>query len=115
MKGTSCGSAWRRRCVTDRSWSTRAEPSLPDVPTFVEAGYDIVAENWLGVSAPAGVADEIKAKLDTALTAAMDMDDVKAQFDTWGLIREPKTSDEFSAYVADQLTKWTPLVTAASQ
>lgn len=89
--------------------------SLPDVPTFVEAGYDIVAENWLGVSAPAGVADEIKAKLDTALTAALDMDDVKAQFDTWGLIREPKTSDEFSAYVADQLAKWTPLVTAASQ
>lgn len=88
--------------------------SLPDVPTFVESGYDIVAENWLGVSAPAGVPDEIKAKLDAALLDAMKMEDVQAQFDSWGLIRAPKSSAEFSDYVAEQLKQWTPLVEAAS-
>ncbi|SFI47350.1 Bug family tripartite tricarboxylate transporter substrate binding protein [Celeribacter neptunius] len=89
--------------------------SLPDVPTFVESGYDIVAENWLGVSAPAGVPAEIKAKLDAALLDAMEMQDVQAQFDSWGLIRKPKTSAEFSTYVAEQLTQWTPLVEAVSK
>lgn len=87
--------------------------SLPDVPTFTEVGYDIVAENWLGVSAPAGVPEEVKATLDAALTEAMQASDVQAQFDNWGLIREPKTREAFSAYVADQLEAWTPLVAAA--
>lgn len=87
--------------------------SLPDVPTFAELGFDVVAENWLGVSAPAGVPEDIQAMLDTALTEAMDAASVQAQFDSWGLVRTPKTSDEFSDYVADQLEQWTPLVNAA--
>lgn len=87
--------------------------SLPDTPTFVEVGYDVVAENWLGISAPAGVPDDIKDKLDTALVKAMELDDVKAQFATWGLARDAKTSAEFTAYVNNQLERWTPLVESA--
>ncbi|MEM9393093.1 MAG: tripartite tricarboxylate transporter substrate binding protein [Pseudomonadota bacterium] len=93
--------------------ATERLSSLPDVPTFSELGYDVIAENWLGMSAPAGVPDEIKVKLDAALTDAMESDDVKAQFDTWGLVRSPKTSAEFSDYVASQLEQWTPLVQSA--
>lgn len=89
--------------------------SLPDVPTFLESGYDIVAENWLGISAPAGVPDEIKAKLDAALLDAMALAETQAQFDSWGLIREAKTSAEFSDYVEDQLQQWKPLVEAVSE
>ncbi|MEM5544975.1 tripartite tricarboxylate transporter substrate binding protein [Sulfitobacter sp. AS92] len=95
--------------------ATERLSSLPEVPTFTELGYDIVAENWLGLSAPAGVDGEIKAKLDMALTEAMSLPDVQAQFDTWGLVREPKTSAEFEAFVSDLLAQWTPLVTAAME
>ncbi len=95
--------------------STERLASLPDVPTFTEAGLDIVAENWLGVSAPAGVSAEIKAKLDAALTEAMASADVQAQFDSWGLVRAPKSSAEFEAYVTGQLARWTPLVQAAME
>lgn len=87
--------------------------SLPDVPSFTEAGFDIVAENWLGVSAPAGVPEDIKAALDAALADAMQSDDVLKQFETWGLVRTPKSSAEFAAYVSEQLTRWTPLVEKA--
>ncbi|WP_424976617.1 Bug family tripartite tricarboxylate transporter substrate binding protein [Dinoroseobacter sp. S124A] len=93
--------------------ATERLSSLPDVPTFSELGYDVVAENWLGVSAPAGVPDEIKAKLDAALVEAMASEDVVAQFDSWGLVRAPKESAEFSDYVASQLEQWTPLVQSA--
>ena len=94
--------------------STTRLPTLPDTPTFTELGYDIVAENWLGVSAPAGVPDEIKTTLDAALQKAMTHADVVAQFDTWGLVRAPKTSAEFEAFVAEQFEAWKPLVTAIS-
>lgn len=87
--------------------------SLADVPTFAELGFDVVAENWLGVSAPAGVPEDIQATLDAALTEAMEATDVQAQFESWGLVRTPKTSEEFSDYVADQLEQWTPLVSSA--
>jgi tripartite-type tricarboxylate transporter receptor subunit TctC len=89
-------------------------PTLPDTPTFTELGYDIVAENWLGFSAPAGVPDAIKTSLDAALQKAMAEASVMAQFDKWGLVREPKTSAEFEAFVADQFEAWKPLVTAVS-
>lgn len=89
-------------------------PTLPDTPTFTELGYDIVAENWLGFSAPAGVPDAIKTRLDAALQKAMAEASVMAQFDNWGLVREPKTSAEFEAFVAEQFEAWKPLVTAVS-
>ena len=93
--------------------ATERLSSLPDVPTFKELGFDVVADNWLGISAPAGVSDEIKARLDAALVDAMASPEILAQFDTWGLVRKPMTSDAFSAYVADQLAQWTPLVKSA--
>ncbi|MEQ9037251.1 MAG: tripartite tricarboxylate transporter substrate binding protein [Silicimonas sp.] len=87
--------------------------SLPDVPTFRELGHDVVADNWLGVSAPAGVPADIRMRLDAALQDAMTDEDILAQFDTWGLVRVPMTSEGFSAYVADQLAQWTPMVQSA--
>jgi len=93
--------------------ATKRLSSLPDTPTFTELGYDIVAENWLGFSAPAGVPDDIQVKLDAALTDAMELPDVQKQFDTWGLIREAKTREEFATFVSDSLNQWTPLVKSA--
>lgn len=95
--------------------ATERLSSLPDVPTFTELGYDIVAENWLGFSSSVGVDEEIKVKLDGALIDAMNLPDVQAQFDTWGLVRKPKSSEAFSGYVADQLVRWTPMVEAAME
>ena len=93
--------------------ATERLDTLPDTPTFTELGYDIVAENWLGVSAPKGVPEEIKETLDAALQKAMADADVVAQFENWGLVRTPKSSAEFEAYVAAQFEAWKPLVTAA--
>ena len=93
--------------------ATQRVDTLPNVPTFTEMGYDIVAENWLGVSTPTGVPAQVQEKLDAALQEAMMSDDVVAQFDTWGLVREPMTSAEFSEFVAAQFAAWKPLVAAA--
>jgi tripartite-type tricarboxylate transporter receptor subunit TctC len=47
-------------------------PSLPDVPTYREAGYaDLVIEQWLGVFVPAGTPAPIVARLNAEIGKAL--------------------------------------------
>src|SRR5213078_4912338 len=49
---------------------TRAA-TLPSIPTFREAGIDLVVEHWWGVLAPAGLPPEIAARLTAELKAIL--------------------------------------------
>jgi tripartite-type tricarboxylate transporter receptor subunit TctC len=49
-------------------------PSLPDVPTFKEQGYDIAPLSFGGLLGPAGMPDEATRKLETACIAIMKSD-----------------------------------------
>jgi tripartite-type tricarboxylate transporter receptor subunit TctC len=54
-----------------QSTATRA-PSLPEVPTYGEAGYrELVIEQWLGVFVPAGTPAEIVARLNGEIGRAL--------------------------------------------
>ena len=87
--------------------------TLPDVPTFREAGLDLVAENWLGFSAPGGLDPAIAAQLDETLSEIMTLPEITAQFDNWGIVRVPMNGAAFAAFVADQYSAWAPMVEAA--
>ena len=47
-------------------------PSLPDVPTFKESGYELEAGTVRGYSAPAGLPDGVAKKLEAALQKAIE-------------------------------------------
>ena len=79
---------------------------LPDVPTFRELGYDIVAENWLGLSAPAGLAPAIAEKIDAAVIDVLAKPEVTGQFATWGIETAPLDEGGFAAFVASQYEAW---------
>jgi tripartite-type tricarboxylate transporter receptor subunit TctC len=49
----------------------RAE-SIPDTPTFVQSGYDLVWAPIRGIAAPAGLPPDVRAKLSTALKRTME-------------------------------------------
>lgn len=52
--------------------SDRRLPQLPDVPTFVEAGYrDMVVQSWIAVFAPAGTPSPVIARLNEAVVYAV--------------------------------------------
>lgn len=54
-----------------QSTATRA-PSLPEVPTYGEAGYkELVIEQWLGVFAPAGTPADIVARFNAEIGKAL--------------------------------------------
>jgi tripartite-type tricarboxylate transporter receptor subunit TctC len=57
-------------------------PLLPDVPTFRELGYDLVAASHRGLAAPAGIPDEIRARLIEAIRKTVeDPDFIKQMHD----------------------------------
>ncbi|MCM5678516.1 tripartite tricarboxylate transporter substrate-binding protein [Schlegelella sp. S2-27] len=49
----------------------RRDPGFPDVPTFKELGYDLVAEPWYALFAPAGTPPEAVERLARAVAAAV--------------------------------------------
>lgn len=95
--------------------ATERLETLPDVPTFIELGYDISAENWLGFSGPAGIEPTVSAKLSEALAAALATEKVGAKFKSWGVVRKTMSSADFAAYVARQSDIWAPMVKAAGK
>lgn len=89
---------------------------LPDVPTFRELGHDIVAENWLGLSAPAGLDPLIAGKIDAAVGDVLAQPRVTEQLAVWGIETAPLKEPSFGDFVASQYEGWKqPVQKAALQ
>ncbi|MCE5975000.1 tripartite tricarboxylate transporter substrate binding protein [Sinirhodobacter sp. WL0062] len=89
-------------------------PAAPEIPTFAELGLpEVVAFNWVGLSAPAGTPDEIIAKFYEATHKAMQDAKIKAQFTKWGMFHVDSTPAEAEAFVADEVAKWGKVVHSA--
>lgn len=85
----------------------------PDIPTVVELGYpDLVAENYVGLSGPAGLDDSVVARLNAAVGKALARADVREKLTQQGFVVATKSSAEFSAFVQAQARSWEPLVKA---
>jgi tripartite-type tricarboxylate transporter receptor subunit TctC len=87
---------------------------LPDVPTMDEAGLKgFEASTWHGLVAPAGTPPQIIAKLhDTAVNALHDPG-VQTSLARLGVDIVGGTPDEFKAYIAKEVPKWTEVVKAS--
>ena len=64
---------WKAGTLNLLAQSTaKRNPTLPEIPTFVEAGYkDLVLEAWYGAFAPKGTPPEILSKLNTEMNKAL--------------------------------------------
>jgi len=88
--------------------------SLPDVPTFAEAGlpeYD--AGNWIGFAVPAGTPQAIIDKLHREIVAIQDMSEVQKQFELRGADVEKMNPAQFRAHIESETSKWTRVVREA--
>ena len=100
----------RALAVTTRTRS----PLLPDVPTVVEAGYpQLVAENYFGVSGPAGLPAEVTERLGKALAAIVADPAIVKRFEELGITPVRMNGAEFTAFVAKQVADWAPAIKAA--
>ncbi len=96
--------------VTSRSRS----PLAPDVPTVGELGLpQLMAENYFGVSGPAGLPKEVSDKLAKALADIVADPAIVKRFEELGITTVKMTSGEFGTFVAKQISDWAPAIKAA--
>lgn len=94
---------------------TQRLPSLPDVPTFAEAGYPGVdAVGWQGVVVPTGTPPAIIARLSEALAKIINGAEVREKFASQGIDAVSSTAEEFTAYIRSEVAKWKQLARAAN-
>ncbi len=100
----------RALAVTTRSRS----PLLPEVPSVVELGWpQLVAENYFGVSGPAGLPAEVTDRLSKALAAIVADPAIVKRFEELGITTVKMGSAEFTSLVAKQVADWGPAIKAA--
>jgi tripartite-type tricarboxylate transporter receptor subunit TctC len=86
-------------------------PQLPEVPTFVEAGYpDFKVLVWSGIMAPAGTPAGVITRLHDAIAESMQSADVKATLDGMGVSIVGGSSAQFGEFLKREVAQWRPIV-----
>lgn len=93
--------------------SPERNPQLPDVPTFREQGYDIVIENWVGLSGPAGMDPETTKTIHDTVLAVFANPEVQTRLTELGITHTAMSTEEYTALVAELIDVWAPLIEAA--
>jgi len=94
--------------------TAKRSPLAPDLPTMAEAGlpgFDI--STWFGLFAPAGTPKDIVAKWNADVTRILNSPDVRARFIADGAEPSPSSPEQFSQFIAAELTKYARIVKAS--
>lgn len=91
----------------------KREPSMPDVPTFREVGYDIEGSFWYGAYTPAGASADVVARLNTHLSEAVRSPDIQAWALKSGLNLTGTGPDTLAAAQKTDLERWRPVIQAS--
>jgi tripartite-type tricarboxylate transporter receptor subunit TctC len=90
--------------------SAERHPAFPDVPTFRQQGYDVLASSWFGLSGPANLPRPIVDRLAREVGAILDSDSTRARFAEIGSSAGHFSPEEYAAFVASEVAVWGPLV-----
>ena len=76
----------------------------PEVPTAAEGGYpELLMDNWLGLSGPAGLPATIVARLQAETFAALREPEIRRRMEERGIAGEPLDAAGFTVLVARQV------------
>lgn len=93
----------------------RRSSAVPDVPTMAETGNpEIETGSLQGLLAPAATPREIVDRWQREIARIAAMPDIKARLAAMGLEPIVSTPEEFSAFITDDIAKWSKVVKAAN-
>jgi len=87
--------------------------AYPNMPTFQELGYELVATNWFALAGPAGLPADIAEKVNRAINAGMTTPENQARIRQQGMIISPMDVQTFDAFVAHEALRWKPVILKA--
>ena len=94
--------------------SSARAPMTPDLPTVVELGHpSLVAENFLGISGPAGLSAPVIERLHAAMAEVAVRPEIVKRLEELGVQAKPMTPAQFNAFVQKQVADWAGPVKAS--
>jgi tripartite-type tricarboxylate transporter receptor subunit TctC len=94
--------------------SDKRFPSLPDVPTVVEAGLaGYEASVWWGLVAPAKTPPEIVRQLNAETNKALANPAIANKLGELGVVVTPGTPEQYAAFIKSQTELWSGVVKSA--
>ena len=93
--------------------SPERNPELPNVATFREQGYDIVIENWVGISGPAGIEPNMAQMIHDTVLAVFANPEVQVRLTELGITHTAMSTQEYTALVEELIAVWAPLIKSA--
>lgn len=89
-------------------------PLAPEVPTFTELGYDIVAPSWHVLVAPAGTPAPIVQRLAAEVHRISSLEDMKRVFAQLGAEPSELTPEALKEYIAAEYARYRRIVREAN-
>jgi tripartite-type tricarboxylate transporter receptor subunit TctC len=91
--------------------SAKRSSSIPDVPTFAEAGVkEMEFATWYAVMAPAGIPKEVVTRLSADITKAVKSSDMQQAFATQGAEPTTSTPEELGVFVKSEIAKYAKVI-----
>jgi tripartite-type tricarboxylate transporter receptor subunit TctC len=92
----------------------KRSPALPEVPAIAESVPGYNGTLWIGLFAPAGVPQDVLAKLQEATRQAMAAPDLREKLEQQGVeIAAPTSPEQFAKLLQDDIAKWARIVKAS--
>jgi tripartite-type tricarboxylate transporter receptor subunit TctC len=83
---------------------------FPDLMTFKEQGYpELTAVSWFALSGPAGLPSDVTERLNQAVAQMLELPAVRKRLDHDAVETRIMSPQEFTAFVAAEIDKWTPI------
>ena len=94
--------------------STQRPKIAPNIPLVTELGQpSLVAENFIGISGPAGMPAGAVARLHTAMMTVLADPKMRERIESYGFETQTMTPAQFTAFVAKQVSDFQPAVKAS--
>jgi len=91
----------------------KRDPTVPDVPTFREQGYDLVAQPWYALFAPAGTPPAVIERLSKAAIAAVQDPATHKRLVEMNLEPTGYGPERLGQIMKDDYERWGPIIRAS--
>lgn len=93
--------------------TARRSQYAPDIPTLAEQGAKVESNSWNGMLAPAGVPDEVVARVNQAVNQALKAPAVAEALRQGGIADKSGTPADFAAFIRSEIERYAQVIRQA--